>query len=106
MLHISLHFILPGITAGLFYRDKWLRAWTILSAAMIVDLDHLLADPVYDPLRCSINFHPFHTYWAIGIYCLLLIPDKTRLIAIGLLLHMLLDWQDCYFKLTFAGLGF
>ena len=24
---------------------------------MLIDLDHLLANPVFDPDRCSINFH-------------------------------------------------
>lgn len=64
---------------------------------MLVDIDHLRATPIFDPGRCSIGFHTFHTYIAIGIYILLLlIPNKTvRIVAIGLLLHMLIDWQDC-----------
>lgn len=100
MLHILFHFILPLIIAQVFFRKNWLKVWIIFSMTMLVDLDHLLATPVYDPLRCSINFHPLHSYWFIGIYCLGLIPSKTRLIAIGLLIHMFLDWQDCYYKLA------
>ena len=100
MLHIILHILLPGLIAVLFYRERWRRSWAVLCATMLVDLDHLLASPIYDPMRCSINYHPLHTYWAIGLYAVLLVPTKTRLVAIGLLLHMLLDWQDCHFKLA------
>lgn len=63
---------------------------------MVVDVDHLLAVPVYDPLRCSIGFHPLHQYWAIFIYGALSLLPKTRIIGIGLLIHMALDSIDCY----------
>lgn len=62
---------------------------------MLVDLDHLLATPIFEANRCSINYHPLHSYYAIGVYVLLVIPQKTRVIAIALLLHMLTDWIDC-----------
>lgn len=64
-------------------------------ATMLVDVDHLLATPLFDPTRCSINFHPLHTYWAMGVYVLLLFFRKTRIIAVGLLFHMLTDFIDC-----------
>lgn len=64
-------------------------------ATMLVDLDHLFANPIFDPGRCSINFHPLHTYWAMGVYVLLLLFKKTRIIAVGLLFHMLTDYIDC-----------
>lgn len=63
---------------------------------MLVDLDHLVANPIFDPNRCSINFHPLHTYWAMGIYFIGLFFQKTRYIAIGLLLHMFTDALDCW----------
>jgi hypothetical protein len=62
---------------------------------MLIDFDHLLADPVYDPGRCSIGFHPLHQYPAIAAYGVLLIWSRLRLIAIGLLIHMFLDALDC-----------
>ncbi len=62
---------------------------------MLVDLDHLLASPVYDPARCSIAFHPLHQWPAILIYSLLVLARPLRLVAIGLLTHMLLDGIDC-----------
>lgn len=64
-------------------------------ATMIIDLDHLLADPVFDPDRCSINFHPLHSYWAMLFYFLLLFFKKTRIIAAGLLFHLFTDFIDC-----------
>lgn len=62
---------------------------------MLVDLDHLLADSTYDSGRCSIGFHPLHKFVPIGLYLILSVLPKTRLIGIGLLIHMLLDAIDC-----------
>lgn len=62
---------------------------------MLVDLDHLIANPVFMADRCSIGFHPLHSYYAIAVYVLLLLPKKTRIVAIGLLLHMATDFLDC-----------
>ena len=64
-------------------------------ATMLVDVDHLLATPLFDPTRCSINFHPLHTYWAMAVYVAMLFFRKTRIIALGLLFHMLTDFIDC-----------
>lgn len=68
----------------------------ILLAAMIVDLDHLLANPIFQADRCSINFHPLHTYYAMLIYVGLLFFRKPfNVIGIGLLIHMVTDLIDC-----------
>jgi len=67
-----------------------------MMATMAVDLDHLLAVPIYDPNRCSIGFHPLHSYYAIGVYVILLFFPKTRLVGIGLVIHMILDYIDCF----------
>jgi hypothetical protein len=95
LFHLILHALVPLLVALVFYRAQWRRAWLILLATMLVDLDHLLADPIYDPGRCSIGYHPLHTAPAIAVYVLLLIPAATRLPAIGLLIHMALDGADC-----------
>ena len=70
----------------------------MLMCGMIIDVDHLLADPIYDPNRCSIGFHPLHTVVPIALYGLLLIHPKTRLVGIGLYIHILLDIGDCAIK--------
>ena len=70
-------------------------AWLIMIATMLVDLDHLLASPIFKPNRCSVNFHVLHTYPAIVGYGVLFCFRKTRVVAIGLLLHMGTDGLDC-----------
>ena len=65
-------------------------------ATMVVDIDHLLATPIYDPMRCSIGFHPLHQLPAIALYLVMLVPAKTRWVGLGLVIHMLLDSIDCY----------
>ena len=112
MLHIALHFILPLLLAVLFFRQRWWRVFLLLISAMVIDIDHLLATPIYDPQRCSIGFHPLHSEIAIAAYLAVLVlslphgPGKrlfgayrfpVNIIAIGLLLHILLDLSDCYF---------
>jgi len=63
---------------------------------MLVDLDHLVASPIFEANRCSINFHFLHTYYAMAIYVVLLFFRKPfRIIGIGLLFHMLTDFIDC-----------
>ena len=62
---------------------------------MIIDVDHLLADPIYDPNRCGLGFHPLHSFPAIGVYGLLLIPNMTRTLGVGLWTHIILDGLDC-----------
>lgn len=95
--HYGIHFILPLAIALLFYRQEWKYAYLIIILGMLIDLDHLLADPIFDSNRCSINFHPLHSYYAMAIYVLLLLPKKTRLIALGLVIHIIADMVDCSF---------
>ena len=95
VIHLLLHLLVPGAVAALAFRTQWRRAWLIMLATMAVDLDHLLADPVYDPNRCSIGFHPLHRGWAVGVYALMAAWPRTRLVGIGLLIHMALDLSDC-----------
>ena len=66
-------------------------------STMIVDIDHLLATPIYQADRCSINFHPLHSYFAIAIYIVMsLLKRPFNLIGIGLVLHMFSDYCDCF----------
>ena len=98
-VHLLSHLIAPGVAAKWAYADRWKSAWVIMAATIIVDLDHLLADPVYDPNRCGIGFHPLHTFPAIGFYLLMLLIPKIRLVGLGLLIHMALDGADCMWML-------
>ena len=65
-------------------------------STMIIDLDHLLANPIYQPDRCSINFHPLHSYYAITLYIgMIFLKRPINIIGIGLFLHMATDYLDC-----------
>ncbi|APY09243.1 hypothetical protein BWZ20_13435 [Winogradskyella sp. J14-2] len=94
-IHYGLHFGLPLTIALVFYKKEWLKMYVIMIAAFVIDLDHLLATPIFDSSRCSINFHPLHSYYAIAIYFLLLWPKTTRVFAIALLAHIVSDSVDC-----------
>ena len=96
-LHLILHVLVPGLTARLAFSTQWQRAWFVMLLTMLIDLDHLLATPVYDPNRCSIGFHPLHSSIAIGLYCGLTLLPASRIVGIGLLIHMVLDGIDCLF---------
>ena len=95
ILHYGLHFIVPVFIALYFFKDNWFKVYLILLITMLIDLDHLLADPLFDPSRCSINFHPLHSYLAGLAYCFLLFFKKTRVWGIGLCLHLITDAIDC-----------
>lgn len=95
-IHYSLHFIFPILIAFIFFRKDWKKVYLIMILTMMVDLDHLLANPIYQADRCSINFHPLHTNYAIVVYTLMTFFRKPfNIIGIGLLLHMLTDFIDC-----------
>src|SRR5690606_11559567 len=95
MFHLLLHFVVPALIAGLCFPKRCKLAYLIMMATMLVDLDHLLANPVYDPCRCSIGFHALHQLWLVLLYILLCFVPKTRLIGLGLTIHMALDAIDC-----------
>lgn len=106
IVHYSLHFLAPALLAYLFWgRKRWWAAYRIMILTMLVDLDHLLANPIFDPSRASIGFHPLHTYPMIGVYVVMcLLPYERwgwswwwRVIGVGLAFHMFTDWQDYYF---------
>jgi len=100
-IHYFLHLGFPFFIAILFFRKDWKRVYLILLSTMLVDLDHLWASPIFESGRCSIQYHPLHTYYAMVIYVGLLFFRKPfYTIGIGLLFHMLTDLMDC--MMTYA----
>lgn len=95
IVHYGFHFLLPLVISLCFYKKKWKLVYLLFVGTMLIDLDHLLASPIFDASRCSINFHPLHSYCAIGVYTIMLIPKKTRILGIALILHMFADYLDC-----------
>jgi Family of unknown function (DUF6122) len=68
----------------------------VLWATMLIDLDHLLATPIFDAHRCSIGYHLLHGYYMIPIYIIMLfLPKMWSVVGLGLLLHLITDWIDC-----------
>lgn len=95
LIHYGIHFIVPVAIGMLFFKKDRAKVILILLAGILIDLDHFWATPLFDPNRCSINFHPLHTYWAIAVYFALLPFKTTRLIGFSLLLHITADATDC-----------
>ena len=42
-----LHVLVPATVAKLGFPKSFMKAWLIMMAAMLIDLDHLVADPIY-----------------------------------------------------------
>jgi hypothetical protein len=96
VLHYSLHFLYPIFASYFFYKPQWKKTALILLSTMLVDADHLLANPIFEANRCSIGFHPLHSFMVFPIYVFLLfMPKNWSIIGLGLCLHMLTDAIDC-----------
>ncbi|WP_262709686.1 DUF6122 family protein [Hymenobacter fodinae] len=100
LVHYGLHFLFPAVLALIFFPAVWQTAYLIMLATMIMDLDHLLAKPIFDPLRCSIGYHPLHSFYAIPVYTLLLLLPVTQIAAVGLLFHLFTDMVDCLWNFS------
>ncbi len=96
LIHYGIHFLVPVVVAFLFYRYTLKYAIPVLLGGILLDLDLLLARPVFDPTRCSIGFHPLHSYPAIAGYLILLFFPKTRIFGVAALIHMVADGTDCW----------
>ena len=95
--HYCCHLLIPLFVALIWFKPNWKIAFLIMFSGMWIDVDHLIANPIFDPNRCSINFHPLHSCYAIVIYIALAFLNKTRLIGLGLVIHIIADVVDCLF---------
>lgn len=97
ILHYGGHWLAPFAIAWLIWRDNWKRAGLAIAAANLIDLDHLFADPIFDPNRCSIGFHMLHGWEAAIVYLLMLGVPKwwARALGLGALWHLTVDYGDC-----------
>ncbi|MDG1277966.1 MAG: DUF6122 family protein [Algoriphagus sp.] len=104
LVHYFLHLGFPFFIAFVFFRKEWKKVYLILLATMLVDLDHLFSTPIFLANRCSIQFHPLHTSYAMVVYVVFLfLPKPFKIIGIGLLFHMLTDYVDCIFTFQKCG---
>jgi hypothetical protein len=85
------------VISAVIWRRNWIRAGLVIAAGNLIDLDHLLANPIFDPNRCSIGFHLLHGWEAAVIYLLMLGVPKwwVRAFALGALWHLAVDYGDC-----------
>ncbi len=95
IVHLGGHLLLPIGIAYTGFGLNWKSAAKVMIASNLVDADHLLAKPVYDPDRCSIGTHPLHSLPAIGIYSAMTLNQRTQELGVGLLTHMAVDFVDC-----------
>ena len=90
-----LHFLVPFMVAKTAWKENWLFLFIIMVLTIAVDFDHLLADPIFDPNRCGLGFHPLHSWPAIAVYLVSIFSSRLRIVALGLLIHMGLDGTYC-----------
>jgi len=102
IVHYSLHLFFPFIIAYVFFNKDWKKVYIILLLTMVIDLDHLFIIPIFDPTRCSIGFHPLHSFYIIPIYLILLLVPRLRIIAIGILFHIFTDTIDCIWTFNYC----
>ena len=97
ILHYGGHWLVPFLIAQAIWPANWLRAGLVIASANLIDLDHLLADPIFNPDRCSTGFHLLHGWQAaLGFAALLLVPRWwVRAFGIGTLWHLAVDYGDC-----------
>ncbi|SHG20122.1 DUF6122 family protein [Flagellimonas flava] len=100
LVHYGIHFLVPVAIGFLFFKEQKIKVTLVLLAGIVIDIDHLWAEPIFDANRCSIGFHPLHGYWAISVYVLLTLFKQTRLIGAALLIHIIADISDCLFLKT------
>ncbi|MEM7664613.1 MAG: DUF6122 family protein [Pseudomonadota bacterium] len=97
ILHYSSHWLVPFLIGWLVWRERWWKAGLVLATANLIDLDHLLADPIFDPNRCSIGFHLLHSWQAALVYLAMLAIPRwwARAFGIGAVWHLAVDYGDC-----------
>jgi len=105
MPNFIIHIIFSALlVAGIYYYEKKFKKnkepnikiiALLVFASNLIDLDHLLADPIYDIERCSINFHPLHSWYVFPFYFLGLFWKKYSYLFMGIILHLILDGIDC-----------
>ena len=95
LLHMFFHVAVPVGVAALFFRKDFRHASLLMLAGIFIDVDHLAANPILDPTRCSVGYHLLHSFWLIPVYVTLALYPKTRLIGIGLMIHIVLDTAEC-----------
>jgi hypothetical protein len=91
-VHYFLHFAAPIYLVK--FENNRLKSWFIYFFAMVIDFDHLFADPMFDPNRISIGFHPLHTFPASFLWAVLIFSKNFRILGFAVLFHLFTDCVD------------
>ena len=78
LVHYGLHFVFPLVVAALWPRRRWQVVYMLLLSTMLIDIDHLLARPIFDPNRCSVGTHLLHSYPMVALYVVMLFLPYAR----------------------------
>lgn len=99
IIHLASNFVLAKIIS-IFDKDiDFSKLFLTIASSNLIDIDHLLANPIFDATRCSINFHPLHKWYVVplSIIGLFLKNKYARYFFLGVLLHLALDLADCHY---------
>lgn len=96
-IHYFLHLVFPYFLAKTIDNKNYLKVYFALLSSMLIDLDHLFADPIFDPNRCSIDFHFLHQIEFFSIYLIGFFISKKyiKFFFLGLIMHLIIDKLDC-----------
>jgi hypothetical protein len=95
LIHIIASILLVFVINFFDKKTDIKKIFILVLTSNFIDLDHLLANPIYDPNRCSINFHPLHSWYMFPIYFFGSFLKNYRYFFFGIILHLVLDWIDC-----------
>ena len=95
LIHILASILLVFVIHFFDRKTDIKRIFILVISSNLIDWDHLLANPIYDPNRCSINFHPLHSWYMFPIYFLGSLWKNYRYLFFGVILHLVLDGIDC-----------
>ncbi len=98
-IHILSNFALWGLLYLIEFKllKRSFKARSVLIQLLLsnlIDLDHLLSSTIYDPSRCSINNHLFHSFYIFPAYVVGLFT-KFRYFFMGIGMHLLIDYIGC-----------
>lgn len=95
--NLALLWIISRVDTQAFAEDKQGIILAVF-ASHLIDLDHLLATPIYDPARCSITAHPLHhpMMWVLYTGLALFKNRRVRYFGVAVLLHLTLDALWCF----------
>jgi len=98
IVHIISNVIL-ALVITLYDKDvNFLTLLFVLISSNLIDIDHFLANPVYDPARCSITSHVLHKWYMLPLTFIgMLATEKyVRYFLAGVFLHLILDSRYCF----------